>query len=364
MSSETKWTLYESNEQAWNAMLDDCAKAEKSIVLEQFIFVKDDFSQKLIDVCVERATKGVKIRFLWDAAGSFTFFGSNIAEDLRQKNIDLRFWKTLIPSYFKVPNIRSWFFRNHRRTLVVDEKIGYTGSICFKDSMKGWRDANARFEGPVVSEMQNAFERMWSRTLESRDLPPKIKSKDPEFMYVTNTPAPGKRYLYQDIVEAIRNSRKYIYITSPYFIPTRRLARVIKLAAHRGIDVRIIVPDKTDHYPALDLGARSFFQTLLESGVRIFLHQGKNGENLIHSKIVIVDGDWASIGSLNLDHVSLLYNYEANIVTTNSRFAEELASHFVHDLSNCKEVDPYAWKNRFFLEKLPEYAIRMVRKFL
>jgi cardiolipin synthase len=364
MTSPTNWTLYTSNEEAWEAILADCAKAEKSIVLEQFIFVRDDFGNRLIDICIERAAKGVDVRFLWDAAGSFSFWGSNIATELRTKHIKLLFWKTLIPGYFQVPNIRSWFLRNHRRTLVIDEKIGYTGSICVKDAMKGWRDTNARFQGPIVDQMQSAFERMWARADDKKHLPPRIKGRDTEFSYVTNTPSPGKRRIYRSLVEAIRTSRKYIYITTPYLVPTRRLARVIRLAAHRGVDVRIILPERTDHYPALDLGARSFFTALLGSGVRLFLYPNKNGETLIHSKAVVVDGEWSTIGSLNLDNVSLLYNYEANIVSTNARFAEELVSHFVHDMHKSREVTLQEWKGRFFLERLPEYMIKFVRKFL
>lgn len=361
----TKWKLYTSNEEVWAAMLEDCSKAKKSIVLEQFIFSTDDFGQKLIDICTERAAAGVEVRFLWDAAGSFTFWGSNIAEDLKRKNISLLFWKTLIPAYFKVPDIRSWFLRNHRRTLVIDGKIGYTGSMSIKDSMKGWRDTNARFEGAVVTSMQNAFDRMWARAEERHhEMPARILSRDPEFSYVTNYPSPGKRHIYNSLVDAIRSSEKYVYLTSPYFVLTRRLTRVIKLAAHRGVDVRIIIPERTDHYPTLDLGARSFFKTLLDSGVRIFLYPNKNGETLIHSKAVVIDGNWATVGSLNLDNVSLLYNFEANIITTNTKFAEELTSHFIHDMDASREVDRKAWNDRFFIEKLPEYVIRLVRRFL
>src|SRR5579872_3375590 len=98
--SKTSWKLFAENEEAWLSMLHDCAHAEKSIVLEQFIFVNDEFGQKLINVCAERAAAGVRVRFLWDAAGSFTLWGTNIAEDFRQKGIELLFWKTLIPSYF------------------------------------------------------------------------------------------------------------------------------------------------------------------------------------------------------------------------------------------------------------------------
>ena len=365
MTSPTTWTLYASNEEVWNAILEDCRNAQKSISLEQFIFVRDDFGQKLVDICIERAKAGVEVRFLWDAAGSFSFWGSNTAESLRKDHIKLLFWGTLVPGYYKVPNLRSWFLRNHRRTLVIDEKIGYTGSICIKDAMKGWRDTNARFEGPIVAEMQRSFDRMWARADDKKHLPKVPQSeRDAGFSYITNEPRPGKRRLYHSLIEAIRGAQKYIYITTPYFVPTRRLIRVIRLAALRGVDVRIILPERTDHYPALDIGARSFFNSLFKSGVRIFLYPNKNGDTLIHSKAIVVDGEWSTVGSLTLDHVSLLYNFEANIVSTNARFTEELAAMFVRDMHDSKEVDRGEWTSRFFIEKLPEVAIRLVRKFL
>lgn len=359
-SIPTSWTLYASNEEVWTSMLADCAKATESIDLEQFIFTNDDLGKRLINICAERAKAGVKVRFLWDAAGSFTIFGSNIVTDLKSKGIELVFWKTLIPSYFKVPNFRSWYLRNHRRTVVIDGVIGYTGSISFRDSMKNWRDTNARFEGPVVKEMQSAFDRMWSRATNNTPLPKRIRARDREFRYITNYPSPGRRHIYAQLVEAIRTARNYIYITTPYFVPTHRLLRVIKLAAKRGVDIQIILPDRTDHYPTLDYAARSYFSTLLESGVRIFLYEG----NIIHSKSVVIDDEWATVGSMNLDSASLLYNFEANIVTSNGGFIEELSAHFVRDIQKSKEVSKIDWEKRFFTEKILFAAIRLIKKFL
>jgi cardiolipin synthase len=363
MAEPAKWKLYAENEQAWLAMLSDCANAKESIVLEQFIFLNDEYGQKFINVCTERAQAGVKVRFLWDAAGSFTFFGTDIADDLKKKGVELVFWKTLIPSYFKIPNFRSWYVRNHRRTLVIDSKIGYTGSICIGDAMKNWRDTNVRLEGTIVKEMSNAFERMWSRAKKDNKLPTRRLVHDKEFRYLTNYPAPGRRHLYTEIVNAIRNSQHYIYITTPYFVPTHRLLVAMKKAAKRGVEVRIIIPEKSDHYPALDLAARSYFSTLLESGVRIFLYPNNDG-NIIHSKTIVIDGTWGTVGSLNLDSASLLYNFEANIITSNTSFIEELSAHFVHDMNTCKEVSLKEWKSRFFIEKIPEILIRLVKKFL
>lgn len=360
MTPQTSWNLYASNEEAWKAMFEDCTKATKSIALEQFIFTNDELGKKLIDICAERAAAGVKVRFLWDAAGSFTIFGSDLATELKTKGIELVFWKTLVPGYFKVPNFRSWYLRNHRRTLVIDDAIAYTGSISVRDSMKDWRDTNARFEGAVVKEMSNAFNRMWSRAKDEKPLPKRTKARDREFRYITNYPAPGRRHIYSQLIEALRDARKYVYITTPYFVPTHRLLRVIKLAAHRGVDVQMILPERTDHYPTLDYAARSYFTTLLESGVRIFLYEG----NIIHSKSTNIDGEWATVGSMNLDSASLLYNFEANIITTNAKFAEELAAHFVRDIQHSKEVMLEEWKKRFFTEKLLERMIRLVKKFL
>ena len=365
MTAPTSWNLYASNEEAWEKMLADCAKAQRSIDLEQFIFVADEYGQRLIDICVERAAAGVKVRFLWDAAFSFTFFGAATVEDLRKKGIQLLFWKTLIPEYYRVPNWRSWFFRNHRRTLVIDGIIGYTGSICVLDRMKNWRDTNVRLEGPVVKEMHNAFDRMWHRADRSnphapKHMPKRIKARDREFRYVTNYPAPHRRHIYSELVDAVRNARKYIYITTPYFVPTPRLMRVLRLAARRGVDVRIMVPEASNH-PAADLGARSYFEDLLSSGARIFLYKG---EHLIHAKTAIIDGDWATVGSMNLDRISLLYNFEANIITTNGRFAEELIAHFVHDTQSTHEIMLEEWRNRFFTERIPERMIKLIRKFL
>ena len=359
MTNPTKWALYSDNGDAWHSMLADCAKAEKSIVLEQFIFVNDDFGKRLIDICKDRARNGVKVRFLWDAAGSFTFWGSGIVDQLKTAGIDLHFWRTLVPSYFKMPNFRSWYFRNHRRTLVIDGKVGYTGSICVDDHFKNWRDTNVRLEGPVVREMEIAFEQMWARAQKSKKIPFHIAPRYAEFKYLTNYPAPGRRHVYSELVRAMRHAQDYIYITTPYFVPTHRIIRSLKAAAGNGVDVRLIVPERSDHY-AVDLGARAFFKTLLQSGVRIFLYSG----NMIHSKAAVIDGNWATVGSMNLDSASLLYNFEANIVTDNEKFAEEIAEHFATDLKDSKEVDLKEWQNRFFLEKIPEMLMHLVRKFL
>ena len=359
MKESNSWELYSDNERAWQAMLTDCANAKTSIVLEQFIFVNDEYGQRLIDICKNRAKEGVHVRFLWDAAGSFTLWGAELVDDLRKSGIELLFWKTLIPGFFSIPNVKSWFFRNHRRTLVVDESIGYTGSICVYDNYKNWRDTNVRIEGPVVKEMKNAFEQMWARATHKQRPRFKKSPRTNEFRYLTNYPAPGRRHIYSEILKAIRKAENNIYITVPYFVPTHRLLRTIKAASQRGVDVRIILPEKSDHY-LVDQGARAFFGSLLKSGVKIYLYSG----NIIHSKSITIDDTWSTVGSMNLDSVSLLYNFEANIVTTNDRFSKELKLHFFQDLEESKPVHLRDWQKRFIGEKIMSFFIHLIKRFL
>lgn len=363
-SNKTNWKLYTTNEEGWASMIEACESATKSIDLEQFIFVTNDIGNHFIEVCTRKAEQGVKVRFLWDAAGSFSFFSSSIIEDLKNKGIELIFFKTLLPSIFKAHDYKSWYFRNHRRTLVIDNKVAFTGSICVSDEMINWHDTVVRVEGPVVKDMQKAFKRMWDRAL--GDKLPKIHRddySDTEFKYITNNPLPRKRRLYRHIIEAIHHAQKYIYITTPYFVPTRRLSRVLRLAAHRGVDVKIIMPEWTDH-PLVDLAARTFFTKILESGIKIYFYKNKTSQNMLHSKTMIIDGNWASVGTLNMDNVSLLYNFEANLVSNNIEFAKDLSNHFFNDLSTSEEITFNQWKGRFWVEKFAGFFIRFVRDFL
>ena len=225
--------------------------------------------------------------------------------------------------------------------------------------MEDWRDTNIRIKGPVVKDMERKFERMWDRAHGKRVSRIDPPSRSGEFKYIANTPLPRNRKLYNATVEAIRNAKKYIYITTPYFVPTHRVSRVLRLASHRGVDVRIMIPQSSD-YPIVDLGARTFFHNMLKTGIKIYLYQ----EKMLHSKTIVIDEDWSSIGTLNIDNISLLYNFEANIVTTNDDFARELTSHFNQDMKNSQEITYKDWQKRFFVEKIASFFVKFFRSFL
>ena len=186
------------------------------------------------------------------------------------------------------------------------------------------------------------------------------------FNYITNSPRPRQRFLYYRLIEAIQTAEKSIYITTPYFAPTHKLLRVLRLAGLRGVDVRILLPQKSDH-PIVDLCGRSYFSTLLRTGIKVFLYNGENESGqgrMIHNKTVAIDGTWATIGTLNMDTISLLYNYEGNIVSTNQDFIQEVVWHFEKDISESTQVDQATWNKRFFIKKVLEMGSRIMRKFL
>ena len=161
------------------------------------------------------------------------------------------------------------------------------------------------------------------------------------------------------MIRAVRCAKKSIYITTPYFVPTRHLSRILRSASKRGVDVKVIVPQWSDH-PAVDLCSRSFFMKMLKVGIKIYLYKGE----MIHSKTITIDGTWSSVGTLNLDSVSLLYNFEANIISTNNLFTKELVEHFSMDLKDTEEVTIENWKNRYWFERLSTSFMRLFRDFL
>ncbi len=359
MNPNTTWKFYTSNPEAWEAMLEACQNATTSIDFEIFIFTPDRIGQRFIEVCAAKVAEGVKVRFIWDAAGSFTLFATSVKEELERKGIQLLFFKTLLPHIFTIHDYHSWYFRNHRRTLVVDGKIGFTGSTSIEKRMETWRDTQVKIEGAVVADMQVEFNRMWLRAQGKRvpRIPP--SKSEYEFEYITNNPTPGRRFLYARILQAVRSAQKTLYITVPYFVPNHKLARVITLAAHRGVDVKLILPAASD-FPTVDLGARTFFHHMLKVGVKIFLYQGR----MIHTKSVIIDNEWATVGTMNLDNISLMYNFEANLVSNNTAFARELLTHFEEDLTKCQEVTLPEWNRRFFVEKIATFFVKFIRIFL
>ncbi len=354
----TSWQFYTSGETAQNAMLEGIKSATKSIALEQYIFSNDEIGIEFFKALIEKSHAGVAIRLLCDHVGSFDFFSSEWPGKLRDVGIKVRFFNIVSP--WRVDNFTAWYFRNHRKTLVVDGKTAFIGGVGIRKDIRKWRDTHLSMTGDIVEVIATNFDDIWNKSRRrSVFLLRKWLRRIKKFNLLTNVPHFFQRHIYHTLVDTIRGAKESIQLTTPYFIPDGRLFRALRLAARRGVDVKLIIPEKSD-VRFFNIAAHSYIEPALRSGMRVFLHQN----SFLHAKTAVIDNKWATVGSLNLDTLSLLWNYEANIESTDKKFVGELASHFEIDLKESKEIIYPEWKNRPFFDKMLEYLSYPIHRFL
>jgi len=350
---DTSWQFYLTGESAWEAMLQACTIATKSIDFEQFIFAYDSIGRRFYDAFVEKAKAGVKVRLIIDGGGSYGFYNSKPHRALVKAGVEVIFFSPISP--WRINNISSFFFRDHRKLLIVDGEVAFTGGVGIEERMRVWRDTHLSISGPVVAEFSHAFELMW-RTINSgryKRFHRNWKTVG-DFFLLINSPRFRQRHVYHEYMRRLRRANKYIYLTAPYFVPSQRLFFWLLRKARRGLDVRLLLPDRSD-YDMVDAAGRSYYQLLLSAGVKIYHYPGGiKQEEMLHVKSAVIDGSWATVGSANLDSLSFVYNYEANLVTTNLGFAGEIREQFMRDLKNAKEISLPDWPRRSTFYKFYE----------
>lgn len=340
---------------AWRAMLEDCKSAQKSIYLEQYIFQSYGMGAEFIDVFKQKAKSGVDVRLLLDLVGSWTLWlNRSLVKDMRDHGVHIRWYNPLAPLFFL--RISSFYFRDHRKMLLVDNAIAHIGGVGVNPTMSTWRDTHGRFMGPIARTIQTSFLELWIKA--KKPIPhllskphPQPSTKPGAYEFLPNSPGKGRRFIYHAMRNAIQRAEEKIWITMPYFIPDFKLFRTLRLAAQRGVDVRVILPDRSD-IPILDAAMRSYFGMALKSGVKLYTYQPA----VLHAKVIVCDDSWATFGSMNWDSVSFRYNLESNIVVGNKATIQQLSEQFIVDLANSREVLLSDWKKRSlsarFLEAL------------
>ena len=345
-----------SSEEAQESVLKDIREAEHSIEIELFIIDVDNVGLLLLDTLREKARQGVKVKLLVDSGGSLFLYLSHLDKELRNDGVEVSFFNHLIPWYPK--NIRLWYFRDHRRSIIIDKKITYTGSVCFSNNMKGWRETMIRIEDPqAIIDMSEVFKRMWVFS-EYGHLEKRIKPKSKEWLYLTNAPVPRRGYLSKAFIELIKNAQKEILLTTPYFVPDIKLMRHLKKAIKRGVRVSLLLPHSSDH-PFVDRAGDFQKQELIKKGVQIYLYP-----KMIHSKTAVFDGEVGFVGSLNLDNISLHYNFEGGLIIRNIECVAKLRQHFIYDIVGLSPLTNTRWKNRPLKHRILASLIWPFRKLL
>jgi len=335
------WKFYVRSADAWEAMLTDCATARTSIDIEQYILNDDAIGQRFFEILKKKAFEGVGIRILCDTVGSFGFLNSKSEHALAATGITIKFFNPIKP--WRVGNVSSWFLRDHRKILLIDRSIVHTGGVAIDSHMADWRDTNVRMTGYVVEEAQKSFDQMWVAAPRHKFFKFKPTSREGEkFLFLANAPRLHGRYIYHDLRRTIRNAKNYIYLTTPYFVPSVLLFTALQRAALRGVDVRILIPGLSDVRIA-DIASGSYILLALHAGIKIYRYDEKR---ILHAKTGIIDDAWGSIGSTNIDNLSLLFNFEGNIKSSHPDFIAELKHQFKVDLSNAKIIKKEDWVSR------------------
>jgi cardiolipin synthase len=346
--SEVETQFYTKTSDAWVAMLEDIAAAKISIDIEQYIFSIDSIGLQFLDLFQQKVKEGVKIRILCDAVGSWSLYRSTWPERLRDAGIEIKFFNPIRP--WRVDLFTSNFFRDHRKLLIIDGTIGHIGGVGIQDNMSEWRDTHMRMIGPIVDDMVISYNAIWTRL--GKKFFRHLKHHHvflKKYNLLTNSPRIRHKHIYQALIANIRNARTYIYLTTPYFIPEIRFYRVLRLAAKRGVDVRLLVPQISDHL-FVNHARESYFSLALKSGIRIFVYQPV----MLHTKSAAIDDIWATTGSFNLDSLSFYFNHEANISSADPEFITTIKDHFFKDLTQCKEITYEEWVKRPLRKKILE----------
>lgn len=356
MSQDTSCKFYSHAGPAWETMLADCMTAERSIYLEQYIFYPGGIGQRFMDVFIEKARTGVNVRLLLDSVGSWTLMNNpKLVKKLTDAGVQIRWYNRVLPHFLH--RTGSYFFRNHRKILLVDNKIAHVGGLNVSQIMADWRDTHARLEGPLVQIIKSSAKKLWYKSMLSiphvlNRFNPELLNGKEEFQFLPNSPAPGKRYVYLGILKAFKVARERIWITVPYFVPNLRLFHSLRRAVRRGVDVRIILPVKSD-LPILDLAAHSYYGMALRSGIKLYTYL----PSVLHAKVMICDNNWATFGSMNMDNMSFKFNLEANIITSNVNTILDLSNQFEQDLAVSKQIELNEWVNRPFIQKAKELML-------
>jgi cardiolipin synthase len=348
-------------EQIFPAMLETIRSARKSITYAQYLYQEGPIAYQLAEAFAERCRAGVQVKILIDDHGGGEM-PEDIAELWRKSGCDLRWFRRITLFQFITPwELLTYNYRNHRRILVIDGKIGFTGGHGVSRVWTGdgrtpghWRDTDVRVEGPIVQQLQAAFVESWQETtgdLLDDDLYfPRLEPRgNVHAQVVKSSPFGGAHESYLLFLLSIASATKSIYITNPYFLPDERMTQELLKARDRGVRVVVLTPGKID-WTLVYRASRRGFGPLLLGGIEIYEYQPA----LLHAKTMVVDGVWGLVGTTNLDNRSFALNEEVNLIVYDAGVAGELERAFHEDLKYSRKLTYEAWKSRPWTEKILE----------
>jgi cardiolipin synthase len=349
--------------ESFHIIFDEIGQAKKLICLEFYIFRDDETGNELAEILKRKASEGVVVYLLYDHFGSIAT-PKKFWRGLKEAGVHIR-----VSHPFKWTDPFHYVHRDHKKLIIIDGMKAFTGGINIANEyrgyhrirkIKGWRDTGLFLEGPIAKTLLDIFKKSWEVWNGAPILCDVHVEPVPEGLSVIPifaSSAKGRRKMRKLLYYSIDQARKCIYLTTAYFAPSRRMLHVLETAESRGVDVKMLLPGKSDITSAHYAG-RAFFTKLLKAGVEIFNYQGE----ILHAKTAVFDGVWSVIGSANLDFQSLRINDEGNVGIVDAEFAGQMTEMFQEDLSHSEQITLEAWLKRPFIDKVKEQFFALFRR--
>jgi len=372
-----KVVLLQDGTATYAAMFAAIRAARDHINLETYIIEDDEVGRQFAELLLLRQRQGIQVNLIYDSFGALgtaaTFF-----DRLRDGGVNLLEFNPVNPLTARL----SWLpnHRDHRKLLIVDGRVAFIGGINISsvyssvprprrataaaDDAVAWRDTDLQIEGPVVAELQKLFMASWlkqrGKPLAAREYFPALKPLGKEIVRaIGSTPDEPYSLIYLTLISAIGNAERQIHLTNAYFVPDPQLLAALIRAAGRGVDVKLILPGKSDSAIIFQAG-RSHYAALLKAGVRIYERRGA----LLHAKTALIDGVWSCVGSSNLDWRSFADNDEVNAVVLGREFGLQMAAMIARDIEGSEAIGLDEWERRSLLLRLKEWAAGLLQRLL
>ena len=364
ITNHNKCKIYNTGENFFEDLFRELKNAKSSIHMEFFIWTSDSLGEEIKNILVQKAKEGVEVRIIFDGFGSFGRISYKYRNALKQAGIEYKYYLDLVAP-FSIIKIN---YSNHRKIVVIDGKIAYTGGMNIGSEyitggkrFESWRDTQVKLIGESVMLIQTVFLVDWynsgNKLLFDDKYFPQNSDTMPEMQIQVATSGADSEWdsIHQMYFTMITNANNEIYIQTPYFIPDESIMSALETAALSGISVNIImtgVPDKNIPFWA----AHTYFKPLLKAGVNIFLYK----KGFMHSKVVVIDGNIVSLGTCNFDIRSFHINYEINTLIYDSNLASEMIEYFYNDLRYCETISKEYLENINIFKNFRNSAIRML----
>jgi cardiolipin synthase A/B len=351
-----------NGDETFPRMLREIRRAKSTITFAQYLYEDGAIARELAQAFAERCRAGVKADILLDSHGSGKA-PSHIIETMKDAGCHVEYFRRVEAEGIIFPwKLLRYNYRSHRRVLVIDGRIGFTGGYGISEAWTGdgrtpehWRDTNARIEGPVVSFLQAAFAESWLETtgiaIGGDGYFPSLDSAgNVPAQIVKSSPTGGSFQNYMLFLLSITSAKKSILITNPYFIPDNVMTEALVKAAKRGVQVVVLLPGEIDSQLTYT-ASRSHYGPLLLGGVQIFEYRA----SLMHAKTIVIDSVWSTIGSTNFDNRSFALNQEINLTVHDSDIAHRLEEIFQEDLKYSQQITYEQWRSRNIFERFGEF---------